>query len=54
MTTHEVLTSLFWLVLIGYVAYLGWFVYHSINRSRSDALTEARARHPSASKASRR
>jgi len=52
MTIHEALTSLFWLVLLGYGAYLGWFVYRSVHRSRSDALTEARARHPSASKPS--
>ena len=54
MTTNEVLTSLFWLVLLGYGAYLGWFVYRSIHRSRTDAVADARARHPSASRPSRR
>ena len=26
MTAHEVFTSLFWVVLLGYVVYLGWSI----------------------------
>jgi hypothetical protein len=41
VTSHEVYVSLFWIVLGGYVTYLGWTLYH-ITAERA-----ARARHPS-------
>jgi len=41
MTLHEVYIALFWIVIGGYVAYLGWTVY------RVAAERAARARHPS-------
>ena len=30
MTAHEVLTALLWLVLLGYLVYLGWFVVTTV------------------------
>lgn len=30
MTTHEILTSLLWLLATGYVAYLLWFTIRTI------------------------
>ena len=41
MTSHEVYIALFWIVIGGYVAYLGWTLYR-ITTERA-----ARARHPS-------
>ena len=41
MTSHEVYAALFWIVLGGYVTYLGWTLYHIA------AERAARARHPS-------
>jgi len=41
MTLHEMYVSLFWIVIGGYVAYLGWTVY------RVATERAARARHPS-------
>ena len=41
MTSHEVYVSLFWIVIGGYVAYLGWTLY------RIRAERAARTRHPS-------
>lgn len=32
MTTHEVLTALFWLVAGSYAMYLGWYVFTAITR----------------------
>jgi hypothetical protein len=41
VTSHEVYIALFWIVIGGYVAYLGWTLY------RIAAERAARARHPS-------
>jgi hypothetical protein len=41
MTMHEVYVSLFWIVIGGYVTYLGWTLY------RIAAERATRARHPS-------
>ena len=41
MTSHEVYVALFWIVVGGYVSYLGWSLY------RITAERAARARHPS-------
>lgn len=41
MTSHEVYVSLFWIVIGGYVTYLGWTFY------RITAEHAARLRHPS-------
>jgi len=44
MTSHEVYIALFWIVVGGYAAYLGWTLY------RITAERTARARHPSREK----
>ena len=31
MTAHEVFSSLLWIVLLGYVAYLGWFIVTTVS-----------------------
>ena len=31
MTAHEALTALLWLVLLGYLVYLGWFVVTTVS-----------------------
>jgi len=39
MTTHEVLTSLLWLVAAGYVLYLAWFLARTIRKRRMRRIT---------------
>ena len=41
MTSHEVYVALFWIVIGGYVSYLGWTLY------RITVERAARRRHPS-------
>lgn len=36
MTTHEVVTSLFWIVAGSYLAYLGWFAVTALRSHRAD------------------
>jgi hypothetical protein len=36
MNANELFTALFWLVAIGYLAYLAWFVYTSITERTRD------------------
>jgi hypothetical protein len=33
MTANEIFTSLFWLVVIGYLTYLGWFTVEAVRRA---------------------
>ena len=44
MTANEVFTSLFWLVVIGYLTYLGWFVVDTVRRARGRRAHVWRAR----------
>jgi hypothetical protein len=47
MTLNEILTSLFWLVVIGYFTYLVWFARASVRSAAHDpenAAVRARTR----------
>ncbi|MGI9666282.1 MAG: hypothetical protein ACR2N2_04155 [Acidimicrobiia bacterium] len=46
MTAHEVFTALLWLVLLGYLIFLGWFVMSSVGGWRTRQPRQRSPLHP--------
>lgn len=46
MTAHEVFTALLWIVLMGYLIFLGWFVMSTIGGWRTRTPRPKSPNHP--------
>lgn len=42
MTAHEVFVSLFWLIVVAYGLYLGWFAHSALRSARRTRANDAR------------